>query len=277
MPAVRRSILVAAAAAALGASALFGFVTRPLTAPRTMTVEMVAMTWIEIRDAVRAGTTTVIVPSGGIEANGPHMTIDKHQHIARVAARMIAEAHGATLVAPVVPLVPQGAYAPASGNMQWPGTIGVPPETFGALLDGVARSLKAAGFKRIVFMADHGPSQKPQAETAARLTQEWRSEGIIVLALGGYYSEGDKRQRELLIAHGETLESIGDHAGLQDTAELMFAHPSSVRLERLNRPFGTLEPDGSSGKPGRATAALGEQLIRAKVEAALAQLRAAGI
>ncbi len=56
----------------------------------------------------------------------------------------------------------------------------------------------------------------------------------------------------------------------------MFAHPAGVRLERLSRPFGALEPDGSSGAPGRATAALGEALLRAKVDAALMQLRAAG-
>jgi creatinine amidohydrolase len=274
---MRRSILAAAVAATLCASALVGFATRPLTAPRASTVEMAEMTWIEIRDAIRGGTQTVLVPSGGIEANGPHMTTDKHQHIVRLAARLIAEGHGAMLVAPVLPLAPQGDYAPASGNMQWPGTIGITPETFAATLDGTARSLKAAGFKRIVFIADHGQSQRPQAEVAARLTQEWRAAGVSALALGGYYKEGDRKQRELLAARGETSETIGDHAGIQDTAELMFAHPASVRLERLARPLGALEPDGSSGKPGRATAELGQALIRAKVDAALAELRAAGI
>jgi hypothetical protein len=64
---------------------------------------------------------------------------------------------------------------------------------------------------------------------------------------------------------------------LQDTAELMFAHPAGVRLERLARPFAILEADGSSGRPDRATADLGATLIRAKVDAALAQLRAAGM
>jgi creatinine amidohydrolase len=273
----RRPLVIATLVAALAATAVFGFATRPLTAPRTTAVEMGTMTWIEIRDAIRAGTTTVIVPSGGIEANGPHMTTDKHQHIVRLAARMIAEGHGAMLVAPVMPLVPQGTYTPPSGNMQWPGTVGVTEEVFAATLDGVARSLKAAGFKRIVFMADHGQSQKPQADLAARLAAEWRSDGISVLALGDYYREGDRRQRELLLSRGETPETIGDHAGLQDTAELMFAHPASVRLERLARPFGAVEPDGSSGQPAKASAELGEKLVRAKVEAGLAQLRAAGM
>jgi creatinine amidohydrolase len=275
MAAVSTRVLRAALAAALFAGCLTFVATRPLTASKASTVEMSDMTWIEIRDALRGGVTTVLAPSGGIEANGPHMITDKHQHIVRLAARLIAERHGGMLVAPVLSLVPQGDAAARTGNMQWPGTIGVSAETFEATLEGVARSLKAAGFRRIVFMADHGQSQPPQAAVAARLTQTWRGDGVTVLALGDYYKEGDAAQQRLLAARGETPATIGDHAGLQDTAELMFAYPAGVRLERLAKPFGALESDGSSGKPGRATAELGEALIRAKVDAALAQLKRA--
>ncbi len=274
---LRKASARVALAAALAAGALSFAVTRPLTAPRATTVEMADMSWIEIRDAQKAGVTTVLVPSGGIEANGPHMTTGKHQHIVRLAARMIAEAHGDMLVAPVIPLVPQGDYAPPTGNMRLPGTIGIPSDVFEQSLEGVARSLKAAGFRRIVFIADHGQSQAPQAAVAARLTEAWRADGVAVLSLGAYYSEGDRAQRALLKSQGETDATIGDHAGLQDTAELMFAAPTAVRLDRLARPFGVLEADGSSGRPERASAALGEKLIRAKVDAALAALRAAGI
>ena len=43
------------------------------------------LTWTELRDAIRAGTTTVIVPVGGTEQNGPHMALGKHN--VRVQAR----------------------------------------------------------------------------------------------------------------------------------------------------------------------------------------------
>jgi creatinine amidohydrolase len=265
-----------ALAAILAGGVLTAFAARPLTAPRSAVVEMADMTWIEIRDAIRDGSTAVLVPSGGIEANGPHMITDKHQHIVRLTARMIAQSYGGMLVAPVLPLVPQGTYAPATGNMQLPGTIGIPPDVFEATLDGVARSLKAAGFRRVIFMADHGQSQAPQAAVAARLTEAWRGEGVTVLALGDYYAKGDEAQRQILLARGEDGSSIGDHAGLQDTAELMFAHSAGVRSGRLARPFAPFEADGASGRPERATPDLGEALIRAKVEAGIAQLRAAG-
>jgi hypothetical protein len=58
MLALRRPVLITALAGVLGTSALLGFATRPLTAPRPATVEMGAMTWIEVRDEVRSGITS---------------------------------------------------------------------------------------------------------------------------------------------------------------------------------------------------------------------------
>src|SRR5262249_54278262 len=42
---------------------------RPIAALDTVFLE--EMTWMEVRDAMRAGKDTVIVPTGGIEQNGP--------------------------------------------------------------------------------------------------------------------------------------------------------------------------------------------------------------
>lgn len=258
--------------AVVATGSILAGLSRPLTAPLPTTTAMAEMTWVEVRTAIQHGHDTVLVPSGGFEQSGPHMILDKHQHIVGLTSRLIAEAHGRMLVAPVISLVPQGGYAPTSGNMVFPGTIGVTEEVFAGMLDGVARSLRSAGFKRIVFMADHGQSQKPQAEVAARLSREWAGSGISVMALGEYYSKGDEAQRALLMARGETAASIGDHAGLQDTAELMFAHGAGVKTDRLGTL--TLEADGASGQPARASAELGKLLIDLKVKAALAQLAA---
>jgi creatinine amidohydrolase len=107
---------------------------------------------------------------------------------------------------------------------------------------------------------------------AARLTREWAQSGTSVIALGDYYSKGDAAQRALLVARGETPASIGDHAGMQDTAELMFAHGAGVKPQRLGTL--TLEADGASGQPDRASAELGKLLIDLKVKAALTQLAA---
>ncbi len=266
----------ASAVVAIASGAVFTGLSRPLTAPMPDTTEIADMTWVEVRKAIEQGYDTVLVPSGGIEQNGAHMTLGKHQHIVGLAARMIAQERGRTLVAPVIAYVPQGEYEPATGNMRFPGTIGVPEAAFAATLEGAARSLKSAGFKRIVFMADHGGSQRPQAETARRLSAEWGAAGPRVIALGDYYGKGGEAQRDLLIARGETDSTIGDHAGLQDTSELLHAHPGSVKPDRIGMSPGWFAADGSSGSPRKASAEIGEALIKLKVKAALNQLNNPG-
>ena len=174
---------------------------RPLTAPLSPKMEIAELTWVEVRTAIEHGFTTVIVPSGGLEQNGPHMIIGKHDHIVRATARQIAEKLGRTLIAPVVSYVPEGQYDPPTGHMRFPGTIGVPEDVFAGTLEGIARSLKAAGFKTICFIADHGGSGKPQAEVARRLSKEWSKERVRVVDVNAYY-DADEAQRRWLVGGG---------------------------------------------------------------------------
>jgi creatinine amidohydrolase len=247
-------------------------VQRPLTAPLPDTVEIADMTWVEVRSAVERGYTTVIVPSGGIEQNGPHMILGKHDRIAGFAAGRIAARLGKTLVTPVIPFAPEGGYDPAQGHLRFPGTIGVSEQAFAGVLDGIARSLKAGGFKTICFIADHGGSAQPQAEVAARLSKEWAQQGIRVIDVSDYYA--DEGQANFLKSQGETAASIGEHAGITDTSELMAVYPAGVDLSRFaDAPF-TFEPNGVSGDPMRASVERGRALIDIKVEAAVRQIKA---
>ena len=47
------------------------------------------LTWTEVRDAVQSGTTTIILPPGGTEQNGPHMVLGKHNYIIKHTAEQI--------------------------------------------------------------------------------------------------------------------------------------------------------------------------------------------
>src|SRR5438045_780810 len=58
---------------------------------QTRSVYTEDLTWYEIRDAMAAGKTTAIVFAGGIEQNGPHMALIKHNAIARYTSGKIAE------------------------------------------------------------------------------------------------------------------------------------------------------------------------------------------
>jgi creatinine amidohydrolase/Fe(II)-dependent formamide hydrolase-like protein len=271
-PPRRYSLLKLALAGVAGLAVALVAVQRPLTAPLPDTVEIADMTWVEVRSALARGYTTVIVPSGGIEQNGPHMILGKHDRIVRFAAGRIAAQLGKALVAPVIPFVPEGDYDPPQGHLKFPGTIGVSEQAFAAVLDGIARSLKAGGFKTICFIADHGGSVKPQAEVAARLAKEWAQQGVRVIDVSDYYA--DEGQTNFLRSQGETPASIGLHAGITDTSELMAVHPQGVDLGRFaDAPF-TLESNGVSGDPMRASVERGRALIDIKVQAAVRQIKA---
>jgi creatinine amidohydrolase len=245
---------------------------RTLTAPLPDAVELKDMTWVEVRSALQAGYGTVIVPTGGIEQNGPHMILGKHDYLVGYAARQIAKAVGRTLVAPVVSYVPEGDYDPPTGHMRFPGTIGVTEAVFGGVLDGIARSLKIAGFKTIVFIGDHGQSQPVQAEVAQRLTREWAKAGVRVVNIDSYYAV--PAQTKLLRSEGFAPGEIGQHASVIDTSELMAVNPKGVDLARYRRQFLPQEHSGVYGNPTRSTDALGARLIQMRIEAAAGQIRA---
>jgi creatinine amidohydrolase len=97
-------------------------------------------------------------------------------------------------------------------------------------------------------------------------------QGVQVIDVSDYYA--DEPQTQFLKDQGETPAAIGLHAGITDTSELMAAHPSGVDLARFaDAPF-TLEPNGVSGDPMKASAERGRALLDIKVAAAVRQIKA---
>ena len=60
----------------------------PSQAPDTVFID--ELTWEETRDALKAGKTTVIIPTGGTEKNGYHMVLGKHNYVVTHAANLMA-------------------------------------------------------------------------------------------------------------------------------------------------------------------------------------------
>ena len=78
----------------------------PSQAPDTVFID--ELTWEETRDAIKAGKTTVIVPTGGTEKNGYHMVLGKHNYVVTHAANVMARKLKNALVAPTIQYVPEG-------------------------------------------------------------------------------------------------------------------------------------------------------------------------
>src|SRR6187401_3029331 len=62
----------------------------------------------ELAERIRGGATTILIPIGGTEQNGPHMTLGKHNVRAQKLAERIARELGNAVVAPVIAYVPEG-------------------------------------------------------------------------------------------------------------------------------------------------------------------------
>ena len=234
-------------------------------------VYMEELTWMEIRDAMEAGAHTVIVPTGGIEQNGPHIITGKHNRIVRYTAGEIAKRLKNTLVAPVIAHVPEGRIDPPEGHMQFPGTISASPETFALLLQDTAASLKQNGFSLIVFIGDHGGSQDVQKKVAQQLSEKWESSGVRVLHVADYY--GNNGQEKWAESIGLKVPNPSAHAGFMDTAEMLKIYPQGVRESKK---FAATERDykktGASGDSTQANANHGRQLLELKIQAAVNQI-----
>src|SRR5437868_11413758 len=215
------------------------------------TVFLEELTWTELRDQIRAGKTTVIVPIGGTEQNSSHMALGKHNLRVRYLSEKIARTLGNALVAPVIAYVPEGALAPPTAHMRFPGTITVPEEAFDKILEYAARSFKLAGFRDIIFLGDHGSYQKDEKAVADRLNKEWAAQPVRVHGIEEYYRASEGEFGRLLTSKGYPEDEVGTHAGLADTSLTLAIDPQLVRTDRLQ------PGDGTNGDPRRSSAELG--------------------
>ncbi len=238
----------------------------PSQAPDTVFIE--ELTWEEIRDAIKGGKTTVIVPTGGTEKNGYHMVVGKHNFVVTYAANLMARRLKTALVAPTIQYVPEG-----NPDESVPGEISLPSPAYDMLLDAAARSLQVHGFKEILFIGDSGGNQAGLTTVANKLNEEWKGTDVKMFALTDYYAQGRLHYRAWLeAAFGYDDATAGSHAGITDTSQMMFIRPSGIRNDQI-KPWGGPQDSGVSGDPSKATADIGKMGVEFKVNAGLNQYR----
>jgi creatinine amidohydrolase/Fe(II)-dependent formamide hydrolase-like protein len=261
-----------AACAGLLLAGLLGLAGAPASAAG---LQLDELTWAEVRDGLRAGTTTVIIPVGGTEQNGLHMALGKHNVRAAALSARIAARLGHTLVAPVMPYAPEGRITPPAGHMRFPGTISVPEDAFTAVVAGAARSLKQHGFVDIVLVGDSGNYQRHLKEIATRLNREWVGSGTRAHYVAAYYEAAAADFPHALRAKGITEKQIGTHAGIADTSLLMAIDESRVRADHLAAPGAADPSSGVIGDPSQSSAALGRIGVDMIIDKTAAAIRLA--
>lgn len=246
---------------------------RPIEAGNSLWAE--ELTSMEIRDAIRASTTTIIIGTGGVEQNGPYVAGGKHNFVLQTVLPYIARAIGKALIAPIVKFVPEGNIEPTTtGHMQYAGTISLEAATFEALLTDICRSYKAHGFLDIVLLGDSGGNQIGMERVAGALNKRWSGEKARVHYLREYYYE-DKWSYDYLKKlgitqidktppPGETQDRPADwrngiHDDIYYEAQIAVQDPKLIRMEQRIK-TGLFNLHGVELSPIKKTIEIGQKL-----------------
>ena len=260
---VRLTTLIALACLVSSAS------TQSPSAPRPDSVFLEDLTWMEVRDAIAGGKTTVIIPTGGTEQNGPHLALGKHNYLVKYKSGQIAKQLGNALVAPVVAYVPEGDIDPPTGHMRFAGTITTPQDVFVKVLEYAARSFRQHGFLDMALVGDSGGNQAGQQIVAEALNREWAATNTRVHHIDAYYpGRGD----DWVMSQGVSAGDVGSLAGTHDTSSLMYLNPSMLRFDRMG-PGKAGDGQGHVGNPAKATALFGKRILEMQVDDAVEQIR----
>lgn len=237
------------------------------------TVFLEELTWDELAMLIKGGKTTAIIGTAGTEQKGPHMAIGEHKYATTYAADKIARALGNAIVAPIVTYVPEGSWETARGHMAKAGTITLPEDRFRTLLELIARSLRGSGFKDLILIGDSGGNQEGMNAVATKLNEEWKGTGVRLHFIGDFYTKAHAAQEAWVIDTAKLVsrDSIGNHANILDTSELLFIHPELVKTDRFKQ---ATPANGSTGSPRKASKEIGKKLLDIKISLALAQIRA---
>lgn len=236
------------------------------------TVFMEEMTWLEIRDALKSGKSTVIVPAGGLEATGPFITLDKHQNMLRGATDRIARKLGNALVAPVIRYVPpdDGARGPYLGDFN------ISLAAYKSILTDICATLKTDGFKEIILIGDHQGAQRGMKEVAEELAPKWANGPARVHYVADYYDR--KAVNEYVKTTLGITQKRAGGGGFGDnyynTAILLAVNPESARLKERTE-ANQLTVNGIDLKPIEKTIENGKTILQMQTDQAVKAIQEA--
>lgn len=185
--------------------------------PSRRTVELGRMSWQEVAEVIPENPV-ILLPIGTVEQHGPHLPVNADNLVAWLVATRAAEQTGA-LVAPAIN------YGCSAVFRKFPGTIPVRHETLAAVIRDVCQSLIAQGFRRLIFVDNHGGNEAVCEQVARELKAE---HGIVI---GNIYpwNLGYSLMRD-------TYEDVGTaygHGAEPETSAMMAMFPEDVLRERM--------------------------------------------
>ena len=238
---------------------------RPIEALDSVWTE--ELTWMEIRDAIKAGKTTGLILTGGVESNGPYLATGKHNFVLKVAGEAIARKLGNALVAPILTLEP----GRPDGDRVAPGSVVLSQATYRAVLTDMASSLRGMGFTTVIMMGDSGGNQGAMKEVSAALDEKYQASGTRFYFIPEYYDytsvqkliqeSGIKEQIELGASQGS--DRIHDEYGID--ALMALYDPKSIRIDQRTKANKTTI-NGVSLLPMSKTLEMGKKIVELRAQ-----------
>jgi creatinine amidohydrolase/Fe(II)-dependent formamide hydrolase-like protein len=208
---------------------------RPIAAIDSVWTE--ELTWMEVRDAIKAGKTTALILTGGVESNGPHLATGKHNFILKVMGDAIARKLGNALVAPIVTLEP----GRPDGDRVAPGSVFLSQATYRAVLTDMAMSLRGMGFNNVILLGDSGGNQGAMKEVAATLDEKFKASGKRFYFIPEYYDyasvqkylQGNGIPEKIEIGASQGSDGLHEEYGID--ALMALYDPQSIRIDERTK------------------------------------------
>ena len=198
------------------------------------TRELGRLSFREIEEAVKE-RPILLIPLGTVEQHGPHLPVNADNMVAGYVALRVAERANA-VVAPGIN------YGCSDVFRNFAGTISIGQDTLARLLEEICDGYVKSGFRRIVFLNNHGGNEQVVERTARKLRAR---HGLIV---GSIYpwSLGYALMKD---QYTDVAKSYG-HGAEPETSAMLAMFPEDTTLERLEagafHSFQGWEPAGYS-------------------------------
>jgi creatinine amidohydrolase len=178
------------------------------------------MSWTDF-DQRRKETDLIIVPTGSVEAYGPHMPLASDALAALGIAKKVAEKTGALIAPPVE-------FGEASSLLGFPGTFTLKKETFQALVDEIIQQLIGYGFRRFLFITGHGGN----VDTITYLAKLYRRRCQIRCGQVDWWRFASQNDEGIFREKGPMCHG---HAAECGTSVFLYLYPDLVHMERAVR------------------------------------------
>jgi creatinine amidohydrolase len=233
-----------------------------------MDVQWERMTGPELKMLAAQGALPIL-PVGSLEQHGPHLPVWTDSFIAHALA--VEAARRATDIPAVV--LPPMWLGLSEHHLPFNGTITLDFPAFHGVIRGVARSLKAQGWGRLLILNGHGGNIEPLAVSVRELAHEV---GMPIVATSWPS-----------VAPAEIADALTTQPGIQhacegETSLWLALDPAQVRADRIEEAAGghagvqaapgywrfysfaeRAPRTGVRGDPRAATAAKGQAMIEA--------------